>query len=218
MQPDSEETNRTAGPGPRFVPSEAWIDAFEAQLTAKRLEERLHRYARVRANMIARAGRPVDDLYARELVQDAIEDTLDGVLAWDPDRCSLDQHLFGAIRSRTRHEYMHAQRFPHLSFDVSTASSTLIADVETSLANDEGSTASAEVATAAAHAIAEIARVAAADPDVLALLDAYRQEATKKADVLRVSRLTAKRYEAARKRMQRIVLQLPTEVRDAVRA
>jgi hypothetical protein len=53
---------------------------------------------------------------------------------------------------------------------------------------------------------------------VLRLIDAYALGATKKIDVLRVSGLTSKRYEAARKRMQRLVLQLPTAVREVVRA
>jgi hypothetical protein len=219
MKAAIEETDRTdRTQGVPFLPSEEWIDEFEKQSTENGFEERLKRFARMRANMVAHAGRRVDDLYARELVQDAIEDTLEGVLAWDPERATLEQHLMGAIRSRTRHDYVQAQRFPHHSFDATSAPSALMADVESSLAGNDNATASADVVSAAERALAEIRRIAANDADVLRLIDAYADEATKKADVLRVSGMNSKRYEAARKRMQRLVLQLPTEVREAVRA
>lgn len=219
MKAAIEETDRTdRTEGAPFVPSEEWIDEFEKQSTVRGFEEKLKRFARMRANMVAHAGKRVDDFYVRELVQDAIDDTLDGVLAWHPERVSLEKHLLDSIRSRTRHDYVQAERFPHHSFDATSAPEGLMADVESSLAADQGATASAEVATAADRALVELRRIAANDADVLRLLDAYVDEATKKADVLRVAKLTSKRYEAARKRLHRLVLQLPTEVREAVRA
>lgn len=200
-----------------FIPSESWIDAFEAQACVPGFEEKLLRFARRRAAMVAHAGRRVDELYARELVQDALEDTLEGVLAWDPARVTLDKHLFDAIRSRTRHDYVQAQRFPHHAFDAADAPASLSAAVESSLSAQRGG-ASSEIATAAERAVTEIRRLAANDADVLRLIEAYAVGATKKVDVLKVLDLTSKRYEAARKRMQRLVLQLPTAVREAVRA
>src|SRR5690348_5751842 len=68
-----------------FVPSEEWIEAFEAQATED-LYLRIKRYARARARLVAHAGRPIDEQYTNDLVQDAIGDTFDGVLAWDPER------------------------------------------------------------------------------------------------------------------------------------
>ena len=119
----------------------------------------------------------------RELVQDAIEDTLEGVLAWHPERVTLDKHLFDAIRSRTRHDYVQAQRFPHQSFDAASASPALMADVESSLTGETGATASAEVTSAAERALSGVRSLAANDADVMRLLDAYVQEALKKVDV-----------------------------------
>ena len=202
---------------PQFVPSEEWIDAFDKQSTARGFEERLKRFARMRANMVAHAGRRVDDFYARELVQDAIDDTLEGVLTWDPARASLEQHLFGAIQSRTRHDYVQAQKFQHHSFDAATASPRLLADVETSLAASS-TAASIDMSDATTRALTEIRRIAANDADVLRLVDAYVQGATKKLDVLSASAMNSKRYEAARKRLHRLVKQLPSDVRDPLRA
>ena len=202
MKAANDETDREdRGGRTPFVPSEEWIDAFEKQSNAKGFEEKLKRFARMRANMVAHGGRRVDEFYVREIVQDAIDDTLEGVLAWHPERVSLDKHLLDSIKSRTRHDYVQAQNFPHHSFDAASASPSLMADVESSLAAEGSATASAEVSSAAERAISELRRVAGNDPDVM-----------------RLSGLTSKRYEAARKRLHRLVLQLPTEVREAVRA
>ncbi len=210
------ETDRNEGAP--FVPSEEWIDAFEKQSNAKGFEEKLKRFARMRANMVAHAGRHIDEFYVRELVQDAIDDTLEGVLAWHPERVSLDKHLLDSIKSRTRHDYVQALSFPHHSFDAASASPALMADVESSLAAEGSTTASGDVRSAAERAVTQLRAAAAIDADVMRLLDAYIAEAVKKVDVMRVSGLTSKRYEAARKRLHRLVLQLPTEVREAVRA
>jgi hypothetical protein len=99
---ETERMDRTARAP--CVPSEAWIDAFEKQSNAKGFEERLKRFARMRANMVAHSGRRIDEFYVRELVQNAIDDTLEGVLAWHPERVTLDKHLLDSIRSRTRHD------------------------------------------------------------------------------------------------------------------
>lgn len=218
MKAAIKETDPTErAEGVPFVPSEQWIDEFDKQSTANGFEERLKRFARMRANMVAHAGRRVDDFYARELVQDAIDDTLEGVLAWDPARATLQHHLVSAIRSRTRHDYVQAQRFQHHSFDVASASPRLLADVESSLAA-EATTTTLELSDATVRVLAAIRRIAANDADVLRLIDAYVQGATKKSDVMIVSGLTSKRYEAARKRQHRLVKQLPADVREPFRA
>ncbi|HEY4177986.1 MAG TPA: hypothetical protein VGM90_14160 [Kofleriaceae bacterium] len=201
-----------------FVPSEEWIDAFERQSSAKGFEERLKRFARMRANMVARSGRRVDELYTRELVQDALDDTLEGILSWDPERVTLDKHLMDSIRSRTRHDFVHATRFPHASFDVNDAPRSQVVEVERALAAANDDAHHARVVSAAQRTVSELRGLAASDADVLRLLDAFEAEATKKVDVLRISGMTSKRYEAARKRMQRLVLQLSAETRDAIRA
>jgi hypothetical protein len=183
--------------------TEEWIEAFEAQLSVKGFEEKLKRYARVRARMVAHAGRRVDELYARELVQDAIDDTLEGIIAWDPGRVSLEKHLLDAIRSRSRHDFVQATKFRHSCVDEHARI-------------DDSTLERVDLASVTGRVLTALRAVG--DPDVLRLLDAYIQGATKKVDVMRVSGLTSKRYEAARKRLNRLVLQLPIEVRDIIRA
>ena len=185
--------------------TEEWIEAFEAQFAVTGFEEKLKRYARVRARMVARAGRRVDELYARELVQDAIDDTLEGTIAWDPARVSLEKHLIDAIRSRSRHDHVRALRFRHHAIDERAR-------------GGECPHERLAVIELAERTLAELRQLAARDHDVLRLLAAYAEEATKKAEVMRVCDMSSKRYEAARKRLQRLVRELPTEVRDVVAA
>jgi hypothetical protein len=86
--------------GRRSSPQKKWIDDFERQSTAKGFETKIKRFARMRANMVALAGRRIDEFYVEELVSDAIADTLAGVLAWHPERVWLEKHLLDAIGSR----------------------------------------------------------------------------------------------------------------------
>jgi len=185
--------------------TEEWIEAFEAQYAVGGFEEKMKRYARVRARMVARAGRRVDELYARELVQDAIDDTIEGTIVWDPARVTLEKHLLDAIRSRTRHDYVRALKFRHRGIDEQAH----VAD------SPHEQLALIELAE---RTLAELRQLAARDHDVLRLLDAYAEGATKKIEVMRVAGLTSRRYEAARKRLQRLVRELPTEVREIVAA
>lgn len=197
----------------QFVPTEDWIVAFEVQFSERDFGEYAKRYARSRARLVAHAGRNVDELYARELVQDVLDDTLEGVLAWDPARVSLKKHVLDAIKSRTRHDYVQALRFKHESFDTNVPSATLLA-AETALGEQQ--VEQAQLVEAAAAVVDALRSIAAQDPDVLVLIDAYSQDATKKIDVMRVTGFSSKRYEAARKRMRRLVRQLPEELHHAL--
>jgi hypothetical protein len=186
-----------------FIPSEDWIEAFEAQANPV-LYTRLKRYARSRGGMVAHAGRVVDEPYLDALVQDALADVLDGVLRWDPARGSLELFLIAAIHSRTRHDYAHALRFRHERIDASEAA---LAAAEASLAER------ASLADTSERVLVALRACAARDPDVLALLALYGHDVTKKVDVMRDADWSSKRYEAARKRMLRLVQQLPNELR-----
>src|SRR5687767_11423456 len=106
----------TAEPPLHFVPSEEWIDAFEAQATND-LRKAARRFARSRARFVAIAGGRVDDYYVSALVQDVLTDTLFGVLTWDPATKSLETHVFDALRSRTAHDISRAKKLRHQSID-----------------------------------------------------------------------------------------------------
>jgi hypothetical protein len=197
--------------GSPFVPSEEWIEAFEAQANDA-LYERVRRYARVRSRLVAYGGRVVDDLYIDELVQDAIDDTFAGVLAWDPARVTLDRHLMGAIHSRTRHDYVHALNFRKERIDLGKRST--LAEVETALERTRGD----PEAGATERALAELRGLAVKDPDVIEMLRLFGEQVIKKDEIVRETGWNTKRYQATRKRMLRLVAQLPNDVREAALA
>jgi len=62
-----------------FLPSDDWLEAFEAQFT-KELLKKAKRFAERRARWVGHAGGVVDDYYVRELVEDVPSDTSVGVL------------------------------------------------------------------------------------------------------------------------------------------
>jgi len=196
-----------------FVPSEEWIEAFEAQASTE-LYTRLKRFARARAGLVAYGGRVVDDFYVNELVQDALDDTFGGVLRWEPERGPLELFLIAAIHSRTRHDYAHAVNFPHERLDSGPSSRSTLADTEVALAQRSGDDGSRR-GSATERVLDHLKEHALKDPDVLQLLALYGDTITKKADIMRAAGWNSKRYEATRKRMIRLVQQLPNDVRDA---
>src|ERR1043165_5313104 len=100
----------------RFVPSEEWLEAFENQATEELLDA-VQDFAALRARMVLKLGGVIDELYVRELVLEALEDAWAGVGAWDRARVSLEHHIRGVIRFRTRHHRKHAERFRRQSID-----------------------------------------------------------------------------------------------------
>jgi hypothetical protein len=124
------------------------------------------------------------------------------------------------IRSRTRHDRLRAKRFRHevIDFDAKPrASARLLAEVETSLLAEQAD-GQDDTGDLVATAVSELRALAAADRDVLLILDAYAQLATKRSEVMRATDLSSQRYENARKRLVRFVQQLSPDLHNAARA
>jgi hypothetical protein len=194
----------------QFVPSEQWIDAFEAGYSPTLMETTLA-YAVARARWVGFAGHPVDDYYPREVVQNAVSDTLIGTLVWVPEDKSLEQHLRDAIRSRTDHDRKHAERFRRHAFHPGAEDSEpgVIAEVEDSLraADVEASEAPP---THASEMAAEFRRRAGDDQELHRLLDAFAAGMTSKSDVMQFTRFSEQQYAKTRRRLRRLVAHLST--------
>lgn len=190
-----------------FVPSEDWIDAFDAQCTESMIKRTLG-FAERRFR-----GHSNDDYYAHELVQDALTDTVLGVLHWDPAAKSFELHIRDAIRLRARRDRERARRFPHESIDEFTqdGESRMMAEADAALL-DRAPNASGDTAVLDAERLAELRQLATDDHDVLGLLDAFAGGETSKVDVMRVAGLSGVAYHNARRRLARLVTQLSTHV------
>jgi len=116
-----------------FVPTEEWMDAFQTQTTAE-LVANAEDFAAMRARGVAKVGGIADEFYVRELVLDALEDTVTGVVAWDPAKHPLENHVIDVIRFRTRHHRKRALRFRRQSID--DASVGAMAEIEATMASN----------------------------------------------------------------------------------
>ena len=190
-----------------FVPSDAWINAFNTQCTEE-LWKKLKPFAARCARGVGKAGGVVDDYYVRELVQDVLADTRLGVLRWDPSAKSLEEHARDAIASRTYHDRGHAKRYPRESIDAfdPDSSHATMAAIDASLLDQRE--ASLHTAALVENALMELRELAAGDSVVLRLLDAFEVRATTKADVMLVTDLSDRTYHAARTRLDRLVTRL----------
>lgn len=199
-QTEHPETERR----PPFAPDDAWIDAFQAQLTEEAID-RVRRFARMRALGVANTGRKVDDYYARELVQDAIADTFEGVLRWDPARVTLEAHLTRAVQSRSRDDRTHEIAFPHDTMgDPDERSQLVESEASIAAATDHD----LEKRRYASELMARIREEAAGDKAVLRILDGYDAGATTKAEVIEHTKMKARTYHNGRIRLGRIVRNL----------
>jgi hypothetical protein len=192
-----------------FTPTEEWIEAFDRQNTDE-LRKRAQRFARSRARIVVRAGGRVDDSYAAELVHDALTDTLFGVLTWDPNAISLEGHVFGAIRFRTKNDRLRALRFRHQSIDAGDDASVMC-EVETTLAATH-SVPSAESLAFSAEVLDQVRDLAADDSAILRIVDAVAQGASAPREIMSVAEMSEKTWRKARLRLARLVERLSNHV------
>jgi hypothetical protein len=188
-----------------FTPTEEWIEAFDRQNTDE-MRKRAQRFARARARFVARAGGRGDDQYAAELVHDALTDTLFGVLTWDPAVVSLEVHVFGAVRFRTKNDRVRALRFRHQSLDASD-SAGVMCEVETTLAAMQ-SAPSAESLAFSAEVLDQVRDLAADDSAILRIVDAVAQGACAPREIMSVADMSEKTWRKARLRLARLVERL----------
>lgn len=212
------ETNDTAQQLCRtpetFHPDEAWIEAFEHQNTDE-LRKRAKRFARSRARFVARAGGRVDELYAAELVHDALTDTLLGVLSWNPGVVSLETHVFGAIRCRTKNDRIRALRFRHCSIDASDAAGVMT-ELESSLSAQQA-VASPESQRFSTEVLDQVRELAGDDAPILRIVDAIALGASEPKEIMSLATMSEKTYKKARLRLGRLVEQLSNHVLQGAR-
>jgi hypothetical protein len=203
-QPDDDPRRPPRAP---FAPPESWIEAFDAQCTAPMLKG-LRRYVAWWARIL---GLDAGSDYAEDLVQNALTDTYQGVLRWDPADGELEEHLLMVIRLRSRRDRKRARRYEHVSLDSLDPDGSMSSQVEASLAHDQAprTTRSAEHAEAAMHrTMAELRALTLGDPQAQRFLDAIEQDVRTKEDIMRLAGLTSLEYRNTRRRLARLVDQL----------
>jgi hypothetical protein len=188
-----------------------------------RVNTELRRYAEYRARMVRAAGRacPPPERYARELVHDAYADTWSGERAWDPERCSLVDHLRGVIDSRTWNEvkaprqYMSLDARPIANDNEDHAGDELLALADK--LSSSGGDISSVVLPALVARTCQALRQAAKERDSLDIVRAWELGFIERDEICALTGLDEAAYRRARNRLLYIAGDLPDELRQLIR-
>lgn len=202
---------RSDGDAPaHFEPTQAWHDAFR-----KQYDTTLLLLAKVYAarRLSGAPGSPrADEEHARQLVLDALGDTLLGVVRWDPDTKSLAQHVQDVIKRRTALD-KRASRFRHESMDATSAHGESPALVEAERVLRERAP-DPEAAEEAARRVAVLRCHAARDAQVLAVIDAIIAGCETSAEVQQRTGLSELEYRRVRRRYSRLIKRVAAQLGD----
>jgi hypothetical protein len=187
------------------------------------LNTALRRYAEYRARMVRAAGRacPPPPQYARELVHDAYADTWCGERTWDPERCSLVEHLRGVIDSRTWNEIKSPRQYASLDArpiandneDRAGDERLALADTLSSSAGDISTVALPALVARTCHAL----RQAAKERDCIDIVRAWELGFIERDEICALIGIDEAAYRRARARLLYIAGDLPDELRQLVR-
>ena len=179
----------------------AMQQAFTEQ-ASNELIRRASRYARQRAVIVRQAGRRIDNMYGRELVQDALCDIWSGAVGWDPARCSLLHQVRSVVRSRSWKDAQWAQRSPHLSLDVHDTAAAITAEASHQFAM-QAQLEPFKICGLTAAVVTELRRLA--------------EGVVGQGDVMEYTGLSRQGYRIARARLAYLVRELPSSLDDAAR-
>jgi hypothetical protein len=197
----------TTGSEPEGSRDEAWHAQFREQLLEPNFIERVERYVWSRIWCLNLQRCVKDHRGASDYVQDALVDTIDGRIAWHPDRVSLKKHVMDTIKGRTAKDCKRQARVRMclLPDEQEAADQEIEQGGEEAIERDEE--------WQRARRIVDCVRERAASvPDVLLVLDAFANDLTKRVDVMRFTSLSAKRYDAACARLRRLREELPADL------
>lgn len=170
------------------------------------------RYAAQRVRMLSDAGCPVANDEAEIIVADAIADTLTGVVTWDP-RYPLSYHLCSVVRTRSSNQLKQARRRGYTSLEAAHDRDALepLEDHQAPSRPD----VLVERALVTEQLYRSVRRQAVRDSLVIALLDAYMIGCVQPHDVMKLTGMTRADFLNARRRLDRMLMQLPPSLRRA---
>jgi hypothetical protein len=207
------------GPEPA-PPSAALVEAFERQST-RDMYQKAGKYA---LRMASFYRLPADE--ALGVVHTVLAKTLAGVIAWDPDRVSLLDHVRGAVRYTMRDLTARADHKGHTSLEEGAEMEEQSQKTDAPL---DGNPVEIAVSLAVGASMAEhlerrdrsrrvgaalAAALPADDEDAHAILVCWGAGVDECEDVMHFAELTEERYHNARRRLKRVAAKLPAELRE----
>ena len=187
-----------------------WCAAFTQQYSDE-LAQKLEIFTARRLAGIGRRVTQGHEQQAREIVASVIFQTTRGLVHWRPDRQSLESHFKGAIKRQTSLDWKRSKKIREVSLDATDADgySAVREEVESLL---QERIPDAESTQRAALVVEEIQRIAAADPDFAAFLDA-RADGLRARAVMRRTGLSPARYRRCRRLLSAALDRVSFDVR-----
>ena len=187
----------------------AWENAFEVQLTGETTASVVG-YAKKRAEWIQRTTKRHDILLARELYQDAVTDTWLGDVTWDPAKIPLELHLKRTIRSRSAARVEHLMQFPEDRVP------TLTLDMETKMSDAMDIGQAPDLTSYVDDIVTKLYELASGDTEIVQILDCFANDQIDRRDIMGATGLDRLAYHNARRRLVRLVENLPNDLRERV--
>jgi hypothetical protein len=205
-----DKNKQTPKPNPDLGPAnDLWRAKYKAQCTQDMFDD-VVAYVAHRASWVEQqTGRRAPGLIA-EMVQDALGDTWASVVTWDPGACSLAFHLKTVIRSRLSHEIERAEAYSHISTEELSEEA-----LHDAMEAQQAPSASPELVDYADEFSRRLVDAAGDDEEVLTLIALFRNGVTERRECCRLGKMKANAYHNARRRLLRLVANLPATLRRA---
>jgi hypothetical protein len=194
------------------IRSERWVRAFNAQATQATYRAAV-KFARFRSRLIDMAGKKVDRAYVQELVHNAFGDTWVGDPPWNPESCSLLDHVRGLIRHRSWKDAQWLRRHPHVPLSECDERAAIRAKSSHRI-EALPQPSPIMLAEITAEVVGLLRRLAHGDDAVTRILDAWQDGHVDRAPVIVATGLSPSAYKAARSRIIYLIQNLPQSVRD----
>lgn len=184
---------------------EAWLNAFEAQLTTTMIRS-VEVHARSLVRWATSEGAVVGELAARELVQDAISDVFEGTVRWDVSE-PLDLRLKDIVRWRARDLLtgFASVRFANCSDIGEELERGSLGELGTdALTFDPSGAEEPSLSEGRAQRLALLQRLAGQDHEVAAMIRAIGRGIVKRRDLKQALGLSDVDYHRVRARFERV--------------
>lgn len=190
-----------------------WLAAFKVQAKQDMMDDVVAYIAKRATWLEHQHGDRVNDVII-EMVTDALGDTFEGRITWDPRRCPLELHLKSTIRSRLGKELERAENYEHV--DVFEAPER---EVEDAFARDDkpALTPTKKVSKYVERFTEELRAQAADDAPVLKIIDLHLQDITDRRHICHMTGMRPADYHNAFRRLKRLADKIPAELRAAAR-
>lgn len=187
--------------------------AFLAQATDALIDEAC-RYAAARVPMVRGAGRATPHFYHRELVNDALGDTWAGTVTWDPAKVPLVDHVCQLVKTRTIREVRRSRRLPHDSIEATTDPAWKRKLERSLVIASQGDISPILLAGLVQRVVGGLRRLASKDSEAREMLGCWEDGVVERDEVMARTGWDEATYQATRKRLLRLVEELPARLRQ----